>query len=496
MISIAAHKKQQCIYVVIFIFLLHLSSNTTNATIAQHDESFLFDQEVGAETDLTRKPKTPKNKDKKKAWTFIVYMAADNDLRNFASRNLKQMASIGSSDHINIVVHLDIRMSGNVKTTRRYYVEKDRIVNVGTHNDSVAMDSGDPETLISCCAWATQNFPAHEYALIFWNHGAGIIDPEHGRIVNPAELFNFNPTTARLELDRSVEYLQYVENASKFIDQRGICWDESTGNYLTNQKLEKALKEICASYLKGKRFSIIGFDACLMSMLEVASLVRPYADIMVGSQEVELGTGWNYTHVLYPFAQQSLNKSDFAAHIVAMYEKTYKSITYDYTQSAIDLDATIDVVANLHDISKLLLDASLLQTNYSVKTAVREARKKNNCTYFDEPSYIDLHHFYKNLIAQIPSISLHNSSAEAEFKKNIKEALELGMKLIQKSVIANACGANLSQAKGLSIYFPERRVHQSYTLTDFGKMNAWTNLIHQYTEPHRELIQKASQTDI
>src|SRR5882724_6909888 len=43
----------------------------------------------------------------KKPWTIIIYMAADNDLRNFATRNIKQMASIGSNDQINIVVHLD-----------------------------------------------------------------------------------------------------------------------------------------------------------------------------------------------------------------------------------------------------------------------------------------------------------------------------------------------------------------------------------------------------
>lgn len=42
-------------------------------------------------------------------------MAADNDLRGFAGRNIQQMAQVGSNDNINILVHLDIRLSATEK---------------------------------------------------------------------------------------------------------------------------------------------------------------------------------------------------------------------------------------------------------------------------------------------------------------------------------------------------------------------------------------------
>ena len=41
----------------------------------------------------------------RKPWTFMVYIAADNDLRAFAANNIKQMASVGSNQNINIVIH-------------------------------------------------------------------------------------------------------------------------------------------------------------------------------------------------------------------------------------------------------------------------------------------------------------------------------------------------------------------------------------------------------
>jgi len=40
---------------------------------------------------------------------------------------------------------------------------------------------------------------------------------------------------------------------------------------------------------------IIGFDACLMSMYEVASAVAPYSHYLLSSELLEPGQGWDYT---------------------------------------------------------------------------------------------------------------------------------------------------------------------------------------------------------
>ena len=78
--------------------------------------------------------------------------------------------------------------------------------------------------------------------LVFWNHGTGIIDPATGKIINSVDLFTFNNATHKLDLDRSIGFLDFITILEK--EQRGICWDDSTGHYLTNQKLEEALSYI------------------------------------------------------------------------------------------------------------------------------------------------------------------------------------------------------------------------------------------------------------
>lgn len=420
----------------------------------------------------------------KKDWTFIVYIAADNDLRGFAARNIKQMAEIGSNNHINILVQLDIRITDNKKITRRYYIENNKILHVNADDPhSQKMDSGNPNTLVSCCAWAIENYPANHYALILWNHGTGIIDPETGRMINPTELFSYNSSSNRYDLDRTVGFLDFInEKEFRYRNDcwKGICWDESTGNYLTNQKLDAALTEISTRFLHGKKLAIIGFDACLMSMTEIYKIVRKNAEIQVSSQEVELGAGWDYSKALAPFRTQSLDPKSFAAHIVDAYQETYNKITNDFTQSAIDLGESELLEQNINTVAQLLIEALNKQQNGSVKNAIQTSRSKLLCTHFDEPSYIDLHHFYSNLLINLKLFVLNNEEQSRNLKEALTNALEEGKSLIKQIVIANKTGKNLNKAQGISIYFPERRIHPSYRKTTFALSNNWMPFIAQF----------------
>ena len=457
----------------------HLNCQNRDCMIVEMQECQCdFCKEVEATTALQTR-KVISIKQPEKDWTFIVYMAADNDLRSFAARNIKQMASIGSNEHINILVHLDIRVSGNKKITRRYFIEKNRILHVNSHDQATqCMNSGDPNTLISCCKWGIKDYPAKEYALIFWNHGTGIIDPPHGRIINPAELFSFNPSTNRLELDRSIGFLDLINCLEP--EQRGICWDDSIGNYLTNQKLESALATITKDYLKGNKLSIIGFDACLMSMIEIGNIVKNYAHIMVSSQEVELGMGWNYSAILYPFAKNSLDMNTFAQNIVDMYAKTYNSITNDYTLSAINLNSIESLEQNVDRVAQLLIEALNKQKNRTVKNALKASRNKLLCTHFDEPTYVDLHHLYSNLLNNLGYFRFDDAKAGATITAALERKLSQGKELIDNIVIANTTGRNLKNAHGISIYFPERGMYTSYKDISFVEQNAWGAFLYKY----------------
>lgn len=412
-----------------------------------------------------------KNKNVEKDWTFIVYLAGDNDLKFFAGRNIKEMERIGSTPEINVLIQLDGQ--GAKEKTKRLFVEKGSATQVNKDHISSTqkLDFGNPKTLIDCCEWAFTEYPARHYMLVLWNHGTGILDNIGGRASNASELFNFNTETNMLEINRGVEYLEYLKEKQS----RGICFNDTYGTYLTNQKLKYALTEAIKFLPDNRKIDIIGFDACLMAMVEMGNLLQPFAHYMVGSQELELGTGWPYHEVLKPFLSKSLTPEEFAKHIVQVYHNNYKSITYDYTLSASDLTRLTNFELSFNETLQLLLSALKHQTNNTVTRLLRASKSKRLCTYFSEPSYIDLHHFLSNISEALDFITLESS--HAKIKKELQVKLFETIENLEKTVIANICGKNLERARGLSIYFPTRQIEPSYLSLPFLKACDWLSLI-------------------
>jgi hypothetical protein len=289
-----------------------------------------------------------------------------------------------------------------------------------------------------------------------------------------------NEMDQTLELNRSVPFLDYMNEQIMKAD-RGICFDDTTGHYLTNQGLEQALSIICEKHLQGQKLGIIACDACLMAMIEFAALVKPYAEFLVASQEVELGTGWNYHRAFAPLTHKKLSPEDLSTHIVEAYSETYQHITRDYTQSSINLMHVDKIEQNIDMIAQLLIFGVENQKNNSIRNALKASRHRLNCTHFDEPTYIDLSHWYSNLLGHIKQMHLVNQEQEIAFKEALINTLSNGIEIITNLlVVANKKGSNLPGAHGISIYFPEHRIHNSYPRTGFARKTHWTKFIEHY----------------
>ena len=408
-----------------------------------------------------------------KEWTFMVYIAADNDLNRFSTRNLEDMSKIGSNKNLNIIAHLD--KQGSTEKTKRIYVEKDKLlqVNYGQPSSLQKLNSGCETTLIDFCEWAIRNYPAKHYALVLWNHGSGISDNVAGRLVNSSELFIFNPLTNMLELDRSMTFFDFANKKEK--EHRGVCFSDTYNSFLTNQKLDSALKSVQQNGLKGKKFDIIGYDACLMAMTEVADLVSPYADIAVFSQEVELGAGWKYDEVLRPFNYSVPTPEQFAIHIVTAFNTAYQSITQDYTFSAVSLSKFKTLERAIDALSGTLIEMLKSQQGTSVLNIIRAARSKNYCTHFSQPTYIDLDHFLSNLLDTINYATL--LPGKEILKSDLRVLIATARLNLTQCVLAHVEGRSLARARGLSIYYPARFVDPTYTITPFARKNRWLDLI-------------------
>ena len=114
-------------------------------------------------------------------WTFMVYLAADNDLEQFGIGDFNEMETVGSTADVQIIVQMDRSpqydaSNGNWSDTRRFRVVKD--VNTATISSPVVQNMGEvnmgaPQSLVEFVKWARQNYPAERYCLVLWDHGGG-----------------------------------------------------------------------------------------------------------------------------------------------------------------------------------------------------------------------------------------------------------------------------------------------------------------------------------
>lgn len=434
---------------------------------------------------------TAKKEQAKKLWTIILYMAADNDLYPFASQNLSQMKEIGSNKYLNILVHLDIKVPGKEKVTKWLYIEKNKIIQIG---EDAKLNSGSDETFANAVLRAINDYPSEHLAVLFWNHGSGDLNPVLKKTINPAYLFKYNPDTNMIDLDRSIDFIDFIDMLGENINDdtpaisnpkrdRGICFDETFRSYLDDEKLMRALTKIVAAR-NGKKIDLVIFDACLMAGTGTTWIMSQFANYMVASEEVVLGPGYNYRTALIPFANGTSDSGEIAKALVACYEQTYSKITNDYTHSAYDLSQFKKISENIDLVAKLLIKALATQRDNSVKNVIKICRSRYMCTCFDEKSYIDLFNLYSNLLSKLNDLNFTNKKEGEVLRQALSNALKDGLVLAKTFIIANVCGNNLSRAQGISIYFPEFKTnnphHASYQNTEFAKNSSWLNFLQTY----------------
>lgn len=424
----------------------------------------------------------------KKPVTVLLYGSARNDLLPFIDRNIKQLMQIGTNDNITFLIHLDIFGAGRRKLTQRYIIMKNQIIQVG---GDMAMDSGDPATLLDACTWAFKNFPADMTILDLWNHGTGDLEPSNGRAINSIELFKYNPSTNMIELNRSITFFDYLNQEHMRTLHRGICFDEATGHFLSNHQVGATLRTICDTCLDGKPLDFVLCDACLMQGIGFSYSLKPLgktpvAKYLLGSQEVVLATGYAYNHMFEKLAAQPMAHEDFARHVVQVFADTYSKITHDYAQSAIHLEAIDPLYENIDRIACLLIDGLSHQSNRSVHRFIQKSASYDACTHFEEPSYKDIHHLCSNMIANIDMIGLTDATYGQTLKDQLVQELRTACALVKQIIVANNAGKNgtLKDAAGISIYLPDpdrdRRIDTSFPKSDFGQNNHWLDMLSLY----------------
>ncbi len=396
--------------------------------------------------------------------TVMVFMNSKNNLEAAGLYNLNDMERIGSTDKVNIIVEAgrmrgqqgDISDDGDWIGVRRYYIKKDNNPNkvtsrvIYSKSGKNVYDMGDYKKVVEFVKWTKEKFPAKRYILILWNHGTGWLDPVKNTERNP---------------------------------NKGISFDDETGNYITTEEIGKIVKEVGG-------VDILAFDACLMQMVEVLYEVKDHTKVIVGSEEVVPGYGYPYALFLDLITKNpSLSNENIAKGIVDAFVAFYNYVKQPATLSAIRSNKIAGLKKHMSEFAKAAMEADEIE-------ALKKARQK--IIRFDvlgeetDPNktisfFGDIYHF-----ADIVSKNIKGNDEKSMVLKTkaemLKEFITKELVIARGSFGNEITGKPLELAYGVSAYFPpvnanitpqriDSLLKAPYNYFKFSKESGWGNFV-------------------
>ena len=332
------------------------------------------------------------------SWTVFVYICG-SDLESgdgAATSDIEEMCSATASDQVRFVVQTGGASEwqndyASNEQIGRFIIENNEVVDLGTQP---VASMGDAAALADFLKWGVSEYPGEKMGLIFWNHGGGSIS--------------------------------------------GVCFDENyDSDSLGLREIDSALYSAFESMTD--RFEFIGFDACLMGTAETANILASYARYMVGSQETEPGSGWDYEAIGNFLADDpSSDGADLGRCICdSFYEACANANDADdVTLSVIDLDKIDSVVKAFNTFAKSMYEAS---ENTTVLTSmIRGIEGADNFGGNNRSEG------YTNMVDLGGLIEACESYADGS----------AAIDAINSAVVYNRTGSRHQGCSGLSIYYP------------------------------------------
>lgn len=390
------------------------------------------------------------------SWTVMIYLDGDNNLELFSLIDFNEMetgllnavnsGSRGLLGNMNVIVLIDRGWYGTFYTTdqdgtswtntRLYRILPDADATYfGSERlddgsgamrhipDLGEMNMGSSNTLNFLMGYAKTNYPAQNYALVLWDHGAGV---------------------------------QY------------ICVDETSSS---NRLYLDIIRRSISNYFNGSsKLNIFGFDACFMGTAEVAFEFRDVAKYMVASMFTEDSFGWAYDTLFGSFHgtddPKLLSDSVFAKRIVETYRDFHEEHRNNWgdTLSAVDLSKMTALKTGIDALAVQLYGAG----NQAAIEAVRDGSMNyyhNQDTASVDVPYYDIYDFCSRIYNDTTngfSFSLQTAA------QNVIDSLASAVVYAYGGTYTNSglvqsyyYGDGSSVKKGLSLFFS--RGNLSYT---------------------------------
>ena len=299
------------------------------------------------------------------SWAVFVYMAADNNLEEYALKDILEMQKAVYGRDVDVYVLCDRSTGystahGNWSDTRVGKINASTGTSITVDWESWGeLDSGDVATLDRFLEWGeVQAAGVDNCALVMWNHGNGFLS----------------------------------------------CMSDDTG---TSMRVNEIAESVSNSDLN---ITVMGFDACLMGMAEVVSCFDGVTDYLVASEYTEYAGGWQWTDFLSAIDRRS-SSFEVSDAMVDVAVGNYN------IESLVSVRTDGRLVESLCDCAEASENFTASDWQILAQSAIDSLFDGG---YMDVLSYADMYDF---LNVSGKNISSYLSSAVTELKNGIADAV-------------------------------------------------------------------------
>ncbi len=387
---------------------------------------------------------------KPKEWTIMVYMAGDNNLAvdmAYAMEQIKEVAGEGAESR-NVLVYYD----GNSPQIPTLYCDfsdpQAQYVPSATVPDKLYPvprkwneNAADPKSVKNFVDWCvnTRGRRANRYALIFSGHSLGFLDKG---------LFK----------DETAGKAMKIEDLF-FLIQRLILPKKQLAKLAKGLEGEERARE--TTPLIGQHLDILGFDSCVMGMLEVGYQFQHLTQTMIVSEGSVPSAGWSYAKILGSLCGGKRSTKEVAANFVKEFIRGQDKfivggVTVD--MAAWDLESGFNELANAFDgLSQVLIDCFQHEESLIYKQMARIILQVHwKCQSYMYDQNIDLGDFCHLLQAECKSVAEELGGGEGlELLQAVQELCQCVLSELEKIVLLSGfSGGGYQYSNGVSVFFP------------------------------------------
>ncbi|MDY6094425.1 MAG: clostripain-related cysteine peptidase [Candidatus Enteromonas sp.] len=411
-----------------------LKAGTSTVTVSANTQN---GSQVSASTTVTVTEKALSD------YTVMIYMCG-SDLESasdgkLATANIKEILSVDYGDSVNVILQTGGSKkwwTSGISASKlgRYHVENGKLV----QDASLPKASmGSPKTFQSFLEWGLNEYPAKQTGVILWNHGGAM---------------------------------------------SGVCYDENyADDSLMNSEVRAALRGAFQSTNRTEKLSWIGYDACLMSVADIADFNSDYFDYMISSQEAEPGEGWDYDSWLGDLANNpKISISDLGKSIIDSYVakcgKVYQEYGYpsgynDATLALLDLSKAGEFAVAYENLGTALQGKITSKSAFSSFAKVADQALRFGMIEEDRAEYYPYDVFdLSSLLTKMKASSAYNVAQISDVETAMNDLVEY-----RKN------GKTLASACGLSVFVPTSGYsYASDYSSSESDYSTWVNFFSQY----------------